>query len=118
VTAAPKKPAPITSKGAVPKAPLRKAADHIVTFKTVFEKIAEANELSRKRGHAMAAELVDGVVAILKNGGRVRFAGLGTLEVRNRAARMGRNPATGAAIQIAASKKIGFRAAKELKAAI
>jgi DNA-binding protein HU-beta len=46
------------------------------------------------------------------------MSGLGTLEVRNRAARMGRNPATGEAMQIKASKKIAFRPAKELKAAV
>ena len=43
------------------------------------------------------------------------LSGLGILEVKNRAARMGRNPATGEMIQIAASKKVAFRAAKELK---
>ena len=40
------------------------------------------------------------------------------LEVKNRPARMGRNPATGASIQIAASKKIAFRPSKELKGSI
>jgi DNA-binding protein len=49
---------------------------------------------------------------------RVRIAGLGSLQVRNRAARMGRNPATGGPIQIKASKKVAFRVTKELKMAI
>ena len=44
-----------------------------------------------------------------------RLGGLGILQVRKRAARMGRNPATGEPIQIKASKKVAFRAAKELK---
>ena len=48
-------------------------------------------------------------------GQRIRIVGLGILQVRKRAARMGRNPATGEAIQIKASKKVAFRAAKELK---
>ena len=52
------------------------------------------------------------------NGERVRIAGLGILQVKNRAARMGRNPATGQPIQIKASKKVAFRAAKELKEAV
>ena len=43
------------------------------------------------------------------------MSGLGILQVRKRAARMGRNPATGEAIKIKASKKVAFRAAKELK---
>ena len=51
----------------------------------------------------------------LKKGSRIRIGGLGVLQVRKRPARMGRNPATGEAIKIKASKKIAFRAAKELK---
>ena len=49
---------------------------------------------------------------------RIRIGGLGILQVRKRAARMGRNPATGEQIQIKASKKVAFRASKELKEAI
>ena len=49
---------------------------------------------------------------------QIRIAGLGILQVRRRAARMGRNPATGEAIQIKASKKVAFRAAKDLKMAV
>jgi DNA-binding protein HU-beta len=48
----------------------------------------------------------------------VRLSDLGIIEVKDRPARMGRNPATGAVIPIAASKKVAFRAAKELKAAV
>jgi DNA-binding protein HU-beta len=48
----------------------------------------------------------------------LRLTGLGILQVRKRAARMGRNPATGEAIKIKASKKIAFRAEKGLKEAI
>ena len=54
----------------------------------------------------------------LKKGDRIRIGGLGILMVRKRAARMGRNPATGEPIQIKASKKVAFRAAKELKEAV
>ena len=54
----------------------------------------------------------------LKKGCRIRMAGLGVRQVRKRAARMGRNPATGEAIKIKASKKVAFRAAKELKEAV
>ena len=58
------------------------------------------------------------IVKHLKKGERIRIGGLGILQVRKRAARMGRNPATGEAIQIKASKKVAFRASKELKEAI
>jgi DNA-binding protein HU-beta len=61
---------------------------------------------------------VDLIVKHLKKGDRIRIGGLGILVVRRRAARMGRNPATGEAIKIKASKKVAFRAAKDLKEAI
>jgi DNA-binding protein HU-beta len=54
----------------------------------------------------------------LKKGERIRIVGLGILQVRKRAARTGRNPATGEPIQIKASKKVAFRASKELKEAV
>ena len=62
--------------------------------------------------------MVDLITKHLKKGERIRLVGLGILQVRKRAARMGRNPATGEAIKIKASKKIAFRAAKELKEAV
>jgi DNA-binding protein HU-beta len=59
-----------------------------------------------------------GLTKQLKKGTRIRLNGLGILQVRKRAARMGRNPATGEAIKIKASKKVAFRAAKELKKSV
>ena len=64
------------------------------------------------------AEMVELMTSLLKKGDRVRISGLGILEVKDRPARMGRNPATGEAMQIAASRKVAFRVAKELKAAV
>jgi len=63
-------------------------------------------------------DLVEALVANLKKGKRVRMAGLGILQVKKRAARMGRNPATGETIKIKASKKVAFRASKDLKEAV
>ena len=54
----------------------------------------------------------------LKAGKRVQITGFGTFEAKQRKARMGRNPRTGEAIQIAATKTPGFRAGKGLKDAI
>ena len=62
--------------------------------------------------------MVDRIAKHLKKGERVRIVGLGILQVRKRAARVGRNPATGEPIQIKANKKVAFRAAKELKEAV
>src|SRR5271169_2879205 len=69
-------------------------------------------------GEALLGDLVGLITKHLKKGERIRIAGLGILQVRKRAARMGRNPATGEAIQIKAGKKVAFRAAKDLKMAV
>jgi len=108
-------------KGAAPaparKAARRKAAE-TVTLKTVFEQLAEDYDLPKRLAHAMANDLVEAVTTHLKNGDRLRMSGLGILEVKDRPARMGRNPATGESIQIAASRKVAFRVSKELKQAV
>ena len=68
---------------------------------------------------AEAGRAVDAVLGsvgdALGNGDSVSLVGFGTFSVRHRAARMGRNPQTGAAMQIAASKVPGFKAGKALK---
>ena len=89
-----------------------------VTLKHLAANVAEQHELAKKHSEAILGSMVDLVVKHLKKGDRIRIGGLGILQVRKRAARMGRNPATGEAIKIKASKKIAFRAAKDLKAAI
>ena len=65
-----------------------------------------------------AGRLVALATRHLKRGDKIRPTGLGILHVQKRAARMGRNPATGEAIEIKASKNIAFRSAKELKEAV
>jgi DNA-binding protein HU-beta len=89
-----------------------------VTTKHLAYALAEQHQFSKKQSLEMMERLVGMITRHLKNGERVKIAGLGILQVRNRAARMGRNPATGEAIQIKASKKVAFRATKELKEAI
>ena len=58
----------------------------------------------------MIEDLIGMITKHLKKGERVKIAGLGILVVSNRAARVGRNPATGETINIKASKKVAFRA--------
>jgi DNA-binding protein HU-beta len=89
-----------------------------VTLKQLGATLAEEHDLTKRAGEALLADLVNIITKHLKKRERVRIAGLGILQVRNRAARMGRNPATGEAIQIKASKKVAFRAAKGLKMAV
>jgi DNA-binding protein HU-beta len=104
------------SKTSAPKT--KAIAAPVVTLKAVFEQLGEAHGLPKKQAHGMLADFVAAMTSHLKQGDRIRMSGLGILEVKNRAARTGRNPATGQAIQIKASKKVGFRPAKELKEAI
>ena len=89
-----------------------------VTLKHLAAALAEEHELSKKAAEAILTDMVGMITKHLKKGERIRIVGLGILQVRKRAARMGRNPATGEAIQIKASKKVAFRAAKELKEAV
>src|ERR1700757_2875956 len=89
-----------------------------VTLKHLAAAVADEQELSKKQAEAILTDVVDRITRHLKKGERIRIVGLGILQVRKRAARMGRNPATGEPIQIKASKKVAFRAAKELKEAV
>jgi DNA-binding protein HU-beta len=94
-------------------------AQPTVTLKQISADIADKYDLSKKLANEILGDtLVTLIVKNLKKGNRIRIAGLGILQVKKRAARMGRNPATGEAIQIPAKKKIAFRAAKELKEAV
>ena len=119
-----KKPAaktPIPAAKAKSVAPATKAkapVAPVVTLKAVFEQLGETHALPKKQAHGLLADFVAAVTAHLKQGDRIRMSGLGILEVKARAARVGRNPATGEAVQIKASKKVAFRPAKELKDAI
>jgi len=89
-----------------------------VMLKGIFEQLAEGHQLPIKLAQDLLAGMVESVTSHLKQGDRIRIGGLGTLEVRQREARTGRNPATGETMQIAASKKVAFRPAKELKEAV
>ena len=95
-----------------------KGASSTVTLKHLAAAVAEDHEMAKKQAEAVLGSMVDLIVKHLKKGDRIRIGGLGILVVRRRAARMGRNPATGEAIKIKASRKVAFRATKELKMAI
>jgi DNA-binding protein HU-beta len=95
-----------------------KTSSPTVTLKHLSANIAEEHELAKKQAEAILGNMVELIVKHLKKGDRIRIGGLGILQVRKRAARMGRNPATGEPIKIKASKKVAFRAAKELKEAV
>ncbi len=115
-----KAPAVAKSAAKSPKAavPAKAAAQPTVTLRQLAASLSESHELPRKQCDAMLSDMVGLVTRHLKKGDKIRINGLGVLQVRKRAARMGRNPATGEAIKIKASKKVAFRVAKELKEAV
>ena len=89
-----------------------------VTTKHLAAALSEQHQLTKKQGLEMMADLIGMITKHLKKGERVKIVGLGILQVRHRAARMGRNPTTGEPIQIKAGKKVAFRASKDLKEAV
>lgn len=85
------------------------------TKSTIADRVHEATGVTK----ATAGEVIDSALAViaasLANGEKVQLAGVGVFTVKETKARVGRNPATGAAIDIPAGKKVSFKPAKELK---
>ena len=109
-----KKPAPKAAAKAAKAAP----KVNTITLRQIGANLAEAHEIPKKQAAAILEDMVIMITKHLKKGDKIRIGGLGVLQVRKRPARMGRNPATGESIKIKASKKVAFRAAKELKESI
>lgn len=84
----------------------------------LIDLIAESADISKAKAGAALDAVVSGITGALKKGDTVSLVGFGTFSVKSRAARSGRNPQTGATIQIAASKVPGFKAGKALKEAV
>ncbi|MGG4499065.1 HU family DNA-binding protein [Brevibacillus reuszeri] len=78
-------------------------------------KVAEQTELTKKDATSAVDAVLDAIADALKAGDKVSLIGFGNFEVRERAARKGRNPQTGEEIEIAASKVPAFKPGKELK---
>lgn len=90
----------------------------ILTLRNIADQLSEMHEMPKRQANEMLTQVVEMIAKSLKKGDKIRLTGLGILQVRKRAARMGRNPQTGEPVKIKASKKIAFRAAKDLKEAI
>ncbi len=110
---------PATKAAAKPAAkaakPVKLGAGDTVTLRHLGNAISDAHQLPKKQANEILSQTIDMITGYLKKGARIRIGGLGILQVKKRPARMGRNPATGEQIKIKASKKVAFRAAKELK---
>jgi|TARA_A100001388_G_scaffold121510_1_gene89715 DNA-binding protein HU-beta len=81
----------------------------------LVDAVASKADMSKAEAGRAVDAVLGSVGDALGNGDSVSLVGFGTFSVRHRAARMGRNPQTGATMQIAASKVPGFKAGKALK---
>ncbi len=84
----------------------------------LIDAVAEGADISKAAATRAVDTLLDTITAALAKGDQVTLVGFGTFSVKERAARTGRNPRTGEAIQIAAAKVPGFKAGKALKDAV
>lgn len=89
-----------------------------MTKADLIELVAKKVNLTNKASRESVIAMLDAIRDALKKGDKVVLTGFGTFSVRSRAARKGRNPQTGAEIQIPAKKTPGFTAGKALKKAI
>ncbi|KAB0265510.1 HU family DNA-binding protein [Microvirga brassicacearum] len=111
-----KVPAKVTTKKTVTSAKTKSAT--VLTLRHIAETISDVHELTKRQANELIGQVVEIITKSLKKGDKVRLSGLGILQVKKRPARMARNPRTGEPVKVKASKKIAFRAAKELKETI
>ncbi len=91
---------------------------NVITKTDLVDKVAAATEITKAEATKVVAAVLDAIKDELAAGNEVNIAGFGKFVVRDRAARTGKNPATGEAIQIPATKAPAFVAGKALKDAI
>lgn len=84
----------------------------------LIDHIAESSDISKAAAARALDATIEGITQSLQNAESVSLVGFGTFLVRERAARTGRNPQTGATIEIAAAKVPAFKAGKALKDAL
>ncbi|NTW05646.1 MAG: HU family DNA-binding protein [Peptococcaceae bacterium] len=84
----------------------------------LIAKVAEKTDFTKKDAEKAVAAVLASIEGALSGGEKVQLVGFGTFEIRNRAARKGRNPQTGQEIKIAAAKVPVFKAGKALRDAV
>lgn len=84
----------------------------------IIAKVAEQCNMTKKDAEKAVSSVFDVISEALVQGDKVQIVGFGTFEVRERAARVGRNPSTGEDIQIPASKAAAFKSGQALKNAL
>ncbi len=81
----------------------------------LIQKIAENGNMTKKDAEVALKAVIDAISDAVVAGEKVQVSGFGSFDVKTRDARMGRNPKTGEAVEIAASKRVVFTAAQVLK---
>ena len=89
-----------------------------MTKTELISAIAAKSGLSKKDSEKALAATIDAISGALKNGDKVQLVGFGIFDVKNRAARIGRNPKTKEPINIPATRTPQFKAGKALKEAV
>ena len=84
----------------------------------LIDSVAEGSGLSKADAGRALDAVLDAIQSSVANGDKVSLTGFGTFELRERAARTGRNPQTGETMQVAASKAPAFKAGKAFKDAV
>lgn len=84
----------------------------------LIEHVASATGVEKNAARQVVEAALAGIVDAVRKGDEVNLAGFGKFRIKDRPARSGRNPATGQAIEIAASRKLGFSPAKQVKDAL
>ena len=97
-------------------APAKKSVGATLTTTGIGDHLASTFDIPKSHAKIYLAEAVALIGKTLKKGNKVRISGLGVFQVKKRAARKGRNPNTGEALKIKASKRVGFAVARDLKA--
>lgn len=93
----------------------KKAAVRALPQAELLAELSKRTGLSQKDCKSVLGEYVEFATELLKKGEKIGLANFGNFELRSRPARAGRNPQTGEAIEIKASKSVGFKPAKSLK---
>ena len=89
-----------------------------MTRNDLVERLAEEHELTKVFAREFVDSVFDMITAAAVKGEEVSLFGFGTFKVAGRGARKGRNPRTGEAVKIAASKSLKFKPARSLKASL
>jgi DNA-binding protein HU-beta len=84
----------------------------------LVDRVRDAADLSKGQAESAVDAVIDAVVAVVKTGNKVSISGFGIFNPTSRAARMGRNPQTGAPVKIAAAKGVRFAPAQAFKTAL